>query len=159
MQEIFDLRFFPISFLALGEHMEGNFCPEQEEKAKLFLVDLGFNCSLMLHFSKWSPFKSCSKLLKITVTFPSLTQCFICCTRSVLEMKLHRWASTSILMSAISDIRHPYLLFRRQIFQTEKLHSDIGSVLISTSEFISISDSEEIKFFLLADSNPCPLEW
>jgi hypothetical protein len=57
----------------------------------------------------------------------------------------HRWASTSISMSAISDIRHRHLLFRyrRQIYRTEKPHSVMGSVLISTSEFIPISDIEE----------------
>jgi hypothetical protein len=57
----------------------------------------------------------------------------------------HRWASTSISMSAISDIRHRHLLFRyrRQICWTEKRHSDIGSVPISTSELIPISDIEE----------------
>jgi hypothetical protein len=54
----------------------------------------------------------------------------------------HRWASTSILMSAISDIRHRHLLlrYRRQICRTENCHSDIRSVLISTSESIPISD-------------------
>ncbi len=38
-----------------------------------------------------------------------------------------RWASTSILMSAISDIRHRHLLFRYQkkICRTENCHSDI----------------------------------
>jgi hypothetical protein len=59
----------------------------------------------------------------------------------------HRWASTSISMSAISDIQHRHLLFqyRRQICRTEKRHSDIGSVPKSTSEFIPISDIEEKK--------------
>jgi hypothetical protein len=73
----------------------------------------------------------------------------------------HRWASTLISMSAISDIRHRHLLFRyrRQICRTEKRHSDIGSVLISTSEFIPISDIEEKKKFLPADLNPGPLKW
>jgi hypothetical protein len=54
----------------------------------------------------------------------------------------HRWASTSILMSAISDIRHRHLLFRnrRQKCRTENCHSDIGSAPISTSESIPISD-------------------
>jgi hypothetical protein len=72
----------------------------------------------------------------------------------------HKWASTSISMSAISDIRHWHLLFRyrRQICRTEKSHSDIGSVLISTSEFIPISDIEETKILLHADSNPRPIE-
>ncbi len=57
-------------------------------------------------------------------------------------------------MSAISDIRHRHLLFqyRREICRTEKRHSDIGSVLISTSEFIPISDIEEKKF------PPCEFE-
>ncbi len=57
----------------------------------------------------------------------------------------HRWASTSISMSAISDIRHRHLSLRywRQICRTEKRHSDIGSVPISTSELIPISDIEE----------------
>ncbi len=43
-----------------------------------------------------------------------------------------RWASTSILMSVISDIRHRHLLFRyrRQICQIENCHSDIWSVPI-----------------------------
>ncbi len=59
----------------------------------------------------------------------------------------HRWASTSISMSAISDIPHRHLLFRyrKQICRTEKRHSDIGSVPISTSGFIPISDIEEKK--------------
>jgi hypothetical protein len=72
----------------------------------------------------------------------------------------HKWASTSISMSAISDIRHRHLLFRyrRQICRTEKRYSDIGSVLISTSEFITISDIEETKILLHADSNLRPIE-
>jgi hypothetical protein len=73
----------------------------------------------------------------------------------------HRWASTSISMSAISDIWHRHLLFqyRRQICRTEKRHSDIGSVPISTSEFIPISDIEEKDIFLPADTNPRPWKW
>ncbi len=66
--------------------------------------------------------------------------------RSWIDQRgIHRWASTSISMSAISNIRHRQLLFRyrRQICRTEKRHSDIGSVPISTSEFILISDIEE----------------
>jgi hypothetical protein len=61
----------------------------------------------------------------------------------------HRWASTSISMSAISDIRHRHLSsrYRRQICRIEKRYSDIGSVPISTSEFIPISDIEEKKHF------------
>ncbi len=67
------------------------------------------------------------------------------CTLCLVRTAQHKWASTSISMSAISDIRHQHLLFRyrRQICRTEKLHSDIGSVLISTSELIPISDIEE----------------
>jgi hypothetical protein len=64
--------------------------------------------------------------------------------------RCHR--STSISMSAISDIRHRHLLFRyrRQICRTEKRHSDIGSVPISTSEFIPISDTlKKKKYFTL----------
>ncbi len=63
----------------------------------------------------------------------------------------HRWASTLISMSAISDIQHRHLLFRyrSEICRTEKHHSDIGSVPISTSEFIPISDIEEKKYFSL----------
>ncbi len=63
----------------------------------------------------------------------------------------HRWASPSISMSAISDIWHRHLLFRyrRQICRTEKRRSDIGSVPISTSEFIPISDIEEKNYFSL----------
>ncbi len=40
---------------------------------------------------------------------------------------IHRWASTSILMSVISNIRDRHLLFRyrRQICRTENCHSDI----------------------------------
>ncbi len=54
----------------------------------------------------------------------------------------HRWASTSILVSAISDIRHRHLLFRyrKKICWTENCHSDTGRVPISTSESIPISD-------------------
>ncbi len=65
-------------------------------------------------------------------------------------MYIHRWASTSILMSAISDIRHQHLLFRyrRKICQTEKRHSDNGSVPISTLEFIPISDIKEKNYFI-----------
>jgi hypothetical protein len=38
----------------------------------------------------------------------------------------HRWASTSALMSAISDIRHRYLLFRyrNKKCRTKSFHSD-----------------------------------
>ncbi len=48
----------------------------------------------------------------------------------------------------ISDIWHRHLLFRyrRHICWTEKRHSDIGSVPISTSELIPISDIEEKNF-------------
>ncbi len=65
---------------------------------------------------------------------------------------LHRWASTSISMTAIFDIRHRHLLFqyRRQICQTEKRHSDIGSLPTLTPEFIAISDIEEQNFSLSA---------
>jgi hypothetical protein len=58
----------------------------------------------------------------------------------------HRWASTSTLMSAISDIRHRHLLFlyRKKICQTENCHSDIGGVQILTSESIPISDIQKI---------------
>ncbi len=54
----------------------------------------------------------------------------------------HRWASTSILMLAISDIRHRHLLFqyRKKICRTENCHSDIGRIPISTLEFIPISE-------------------
>ncbi len=71
---------------------------------------------------------------------------------------MHRWALTSILMSAISDIWHRHLLFRyrRQICRTEKRHSDIGSLPISTSALIPISDIE-VKIFLPVDSNARPL--
>ncbi len=56
----------------------------------------------------------------------------------------------------VGDIRHQHLLFwyRRQICRTEKRHSDIESVPISTSEFVPISDIEE-----KTDSTPLPLEW
>ncbi len=65
----------------------------------------------------------------------------------ILRTSLYRWASTSFIMSAISDIRHRHLLFRyrRQICRTENCHSDIGSVPISTSELIPISDIKEKK--------------
>ncbi len=68
----------------------------------------------------------------------------------LLPCLLHRWASTSISMSAISDIRHRHMLFRyrRQICRTEKRHSDIGTLPILTSEFIPISDIEEKKYFI-----------
>jgi hypothetical protein len=61
----------------------------------------------------------------------------------------HRWASTSILMSVISDILHRHLLFRyrRQICRTENRHSNIESVPISTSESILISDIKETKYY------------
>ncbi len=51
-----------------------------------------------------------------------------------------------------SDIRHRHLFFRyrRQICRTEKRLSDIGSVPISPSELIPISNMEEI--FFLVDS-------
>jgi hypothetical protein len=79
---------------------------------------------------------------------------FFICTRAETQPLLHihhRWASTSISVSAISDIRHRHLLFRyrRQICRIEKFHSDIESVPISTSEFILISDVEETNFLIL----------
>jgi hypothetical protein len=68
----------------------------------------------------------------------------------------HRWASTSTLISAISDIQHRHLLFgyRKKICRTENCYSDIGRVPISTSESIPIS-----KKYLTRphDSNPRPL--
>jgi hypothetical protein len=70
-------------------------------------------------------------------------ECAVACVAPADSiMHRHRWASTSILMLAISDIRHQHLFFRyrRQICWPEKRHSDIGSVLISSSEFIPISD-------------------
>jgi hypothetical protein len=71
----------------------------------------------------------------------------------------HGWASTSISMSAISDIWHRHMLFRyrRQIYRTEKLFSDIGSVSISTSEFIPISDFEEKIYTVLQIWTRVPL--
>jgi hypothetical protein len=71
-----------------------------------------------------------------------------CTTDWVGGARNHRWASTSILMSAISDIRHRHLLFRyrRQICRTENCQSDIGSVQMSTSESIPISDIYKKKF-------------
>jgi hypothetical protein len=56
----------------------------------------------------------------------------------------------------VGDIRHIHMLFRyrRQICRTEKHHSDIGTLLISTSEFIPLSDIEEKKIFHQVDSNP-----
>ncbi len=58
----------------------------------------------------------------------------------------HRWASTSILMSAISDIRHRHLLFRyrKKICRTANCLSYIGRVPISISEFIPISNIQKI---------------
>ncbi len=52
----------------------------------------------------------------------------------------HRWESTSILTSAISDIRHQHLLFRyrKKICRTENWHSNIGRVPKPTSESIPI---------------------
>jgi hypothetical protein len=59
---------------------------------------------------------------------------------------LHRWASTSTSISAISDIQHRHLLFRyrTKICRTENCHSDIGRVPISTSVSIPISDIQKI---------------
>jgi hypothetical protein len=59
---------------------------------------------------------------------------------------VHRWASTSTSISAVSDIRHRHLLFRyrKKICRTENSHSDIGRVPISTSESIPISDIQKI---------------
>ncbi len=70
----------------------------------------------------------------------------------------HRWASTSILMSVISDIRHQHLLFRyrRQLCQTENIHSDIESVPISTSMPLPISDIEK-KIITSRGLEPGPL--
>ncbi len=63
--------------------------------------------------------------------------CYFLVVNRVLNGPFHRWASTSISMSAISDIRHRHMLFRyrRQICRTEKRHSEIGTLPISTSEF------------------------
>ncbi len=50
------------------------------------------------------------------------------------------------LKVGISDIRHRHLLFRyrKKICRTENCHSDIGSVPISTSESIPISNIQNI---------------
>ncbi len=76
---------------------------------------------------------------------------------SVLLSNIHRWASISISMPAISDIRHRHLLFqyRKKICGTENCHSDIGRVPISTSESIPIfekylahpQDSNQVPYF------------
>jgi hypothetical protein len=80
------------------------------------------------------------------------------CTLCTVLVYKHRWASTSISMSAISDIRHQHLLFRyrRQICRTEKHHSDIRSVPISTSEFIPISNIEEKIYIFLQNRTRAP---
>ncbi len=66
--------------------------------------------------------------------------------RTYLCTYYHRWVSTSILMSTISDIRHQHLLFwyRKKICRTENCHPDIGKVPISTSETILISNFQKI---------------
>jgi hypothetical protein len=66
--------------------------------------------------------------------------------RSAAHTYIHRWASTSTSISAISDIRHRHLLFRyrKKICRTENCHSDIKRVPISTSESIPISDIQKI---------------
>ncbi len=71
---------------------------------------------------------------------------------------VHRWASTSISISAISDIDICYSHIGDKYFGLKNVIPNIGSVPISTSEFIPISDIEENKIFLPADSNPRPLE-
>ncbi len=70
----------------------------------------------------------------------------------------HRWASTSILK--IGNIRHRHLLFRyrRQICRTENQHSDIGSVPISTWEFIPKSDILKKNLIPPGRFQPVPLE-
>jgi hypothetical protein len=74
---------------------------------------------------------------------------------------VHRWASTLISLSAISNIRYRHLLFRYrwQICRTKKCHYDIRSVPISTSKFIPISDIEEKKYFTLQIWTRAPWIW
>ncbi len=71
----------------------------------------------------------------------------------------HRWASASILMSAISDIRHRHLLFRyrKRICRTDNCHYDIERVPISTSESIFRYPISKKYFSLLLILNQRPL--
>ncbi len=61
----------------------------------------------------------------------------------------HRWALTSILISAMSDTRHRHLLFRyrKKICRTENCYSVIGRVPISTSYSIPISAIKHTHIF------------
>jgi hypothetical protein len=65
-----------------------------------------------------------------------------------IEKNIRNSVSAEFRKHPISVIR-----YRRQIYRTEKRHSDIGSVPISTSEFIPISDIEVKKTIL-----PCGFE-
>ncbi len=56
-------------------------------------------------------------------------------------------------MSAISDIRHPLFWYRKKICRNANCHSDIGRVLILTSESIPISDIKKY-FFSSAGFQP-----
>jgi hypothetical protein len=53
----------------------------------------------------------------------------------------------------VGDIRHPtstsVIPISETNMSTEKRHSDLGSIPISTSEFIPLSDIEENKYFFL----------
>jgi hypothetical protein len=67
-------------------------------------------------------------------------------------------ASTSIIMSAIYDIRHRHLLFRyrKKTCRTENCHSDIGRVPISTSDSIPTSDIHKIIYHICWIRTPDP---
>jgi hypothetical protein len=111
-------------------------------------------CSVPLHFviiallPQWHPIPVsifCPTIANFPFTYHLSSPTLLLIAPTLFSTYRHRWASTSISMSAISDIRHRHLIFqyRRQICRTEKRHSDIGSVPISTSELIPISDIEE----------------
>ncbi len=65
------------------------------------------------------------------------------------EKSIDRWASTSALISAISDIRHRHLLFRYRNKKCwlKSFHSDIGRVPISTSTSILIFGLNQYRIF------------
>jgi hypothetical protein len=63
-------------------------------------------------------------------------------------------------MSEMSDIQHRHLLvrYRRQVCRTEKRHSDIGTVLIPTSDFIPRYPTLKNKNIPPCEFEPAPLE-
>ncbi len=106
---------------------------------------------LYLWISCFSVYASLVSLVFHDICHPSLLSISLSLPVSLRkEIIKHRWASTLILMSAISDFWHLLFQYRKKICRTETV------IPISTSEFFPIYDIKII-FNIAAGFNPQPV--